>query len=63
MHKKEDIHFSEEVPFNMGDGRILEHYGVNELHFDSVKSYRNRFMAVKPNHPWNGLETKEFLYK
>nr|WP_264760939.1 ATP-binding protein [Aneurinibacillus migulanus] len=41
----------------------MEHYGVNELHFDSVKSYRNRFMAVKPNHPWNGLETKEFLYK
>ncbi len=63
MHRKEDIHFSEDMSFGVGDGRILEHYGVNELHFDSVKSYRNRFMAVKPNHPWNGLETKEFLYK
>ncbi|KIV51507.1 transcriptional regulator [Aneurinibacillus migulanus] len=57
------MHFSEDTPFGVRDGLILEHYGVNELHFDSVKSYRNRFMAVKPNHPWNGLETKEFLYK
>lgn len=63
MYRKGEIHFSEDTPFGVRDGLILEHYGVNELHFDSVKSYRNRFMAVKPNHPWNGLETKEFLYK
>jgi hypothetical protein len=63
VYRKGEIHFSEDAPFGVRDGLILEHYGVNELHFDSVKSYRNRFMAVKPNHPWNGLETKEFLYK
>lgn len=63
MYRKGEIHFSEDAPFGVRDGLILEYYGVNELHFDSVKSYRNRFMAVKPNHPWNGLETKEFLYK
>jgi ATP-dependent DNA helicase RecG len=45
------------------DSSILEHYGLNELNFESVKSYREKFAAVKPNHPWNGLETKEFLYK
>jgi ATP-dependent DNA helicase RecG len=45
------------------DNLILEHYGLNELNYESVKSYRERFAAVKPNHPWNGLETKEFLYK
>jgi ATP-dependent DNA helicase RecG len=45
------------------DNFILEHYGLNELNYESVKSYRERFAAVKPNHPWNGLETKEFLYK
>jgi ATP-dependent DNA helicase RecG len=45
------------------DNLILEHYGLNELNFESVKSYRERFAAAKPNHPWNGLETKEFLYK
>lgn len=63
VYRKEDFHISEDAPFGVQDGLILEHYGVNELHFDSVKSYRNRFMSVKPNHPWNGLETKEFLYK
>lgn len=45
------------------DNLILEHYGLNELNYESVKNYRERFEAVKPNHPWNGLETKEFLYK
>jgi ATP-dependent DNA helicase RecG len=45
------------------DNFILEHYGLNELNYESVKSYRERFTAVKPNHPWNGLDTKEFLYK
>ncbi len=45
------------------DNLILEHYGLNELNFESIKSYRQRFEAVKPNHPWNGLEIKEFLYK
>ena len=45
------------------DNVILEHYGLNELSFESVKQYREKFAAVKPNHPWNGLETKEFLYK
>jgi ATP-dependent DNA helicase RecG len=45
------------------DNVILEHYGVNELNFESIKNYRDKFSAIKPNHPWNGLETKEFLYK
>lgn len=45
------------------DNFILEHYGLNELNLETVKSYRQRFTAVKPDHPWNGLDTKEFLYK
>ncbi len=45
------------------DSLILEHYGLNELNFESVKSYRQRFATVKPDHPWNALELKEFLYK
>lgn len=45
------------------DNLILEHYGINELNFESIKNYRYKFSAIKPNHPWNGLETKEFLYK
>ena len=45
------------------DNAILEHYGINELNFESIKKYRERFSALKPSHPWNGLEMKEFLYK
>lgn len=45
------------------DNIILEHYGINELHFESIKKYREKFSTIKPNHPWNGLEIKEFLYK
>jgi transposase len=45
------------------DNIILEHYGLNELNFESIKSYRQRFLSIKPLHPWNGLETKDFLYK
>lgn len=45
------------------DNLILEHYGLNELNFETIKSYREKFAAVKPDHPWNVLETKEFLYK
>ncbi|MEB3750686.1 putative DNA binding domain-containing protein [Geobacillus icigianus] len=45
------------------DSLILEHYSVSELNFETVNHYRERFARVKPDHPWNGLETKEFLYK
>ncbi|MFJ5624505.1 ATP-binding protein [Peribacillus loiseleuriae] len=45
------------------DNVILEHYGINELNFESIKNYRDKFSSIKPRHPWNGLETKEFLYK
>lgn len=45
------------------DNLILEHYGLNELNFETIKSYRDKFAEVKPDHPWNVLETKEFLYK
>lgn len=45
------------------DNVILENYGINELSFESVKKYREKFSSIKPDHPWNGLEIKEFLYK
>ncbi|AGT33842.1 transcriptional regulator [Geobacillus genomosp. 3] len=47
----------------IADSWILEHYSLSELNFETVSHYRERFARVKPNHPWNGLETKEFLYK
>ncbi|KOO41114.1 ATP-binding protein [Priestia koreensis] len=45
------------------DNHILENYGLNEINFESIKDYREKFAASKPQHPWNNLDTKEFLYK
>ncbi|AMV09852.1 AAA family ATPase [Geobacillus thermoleovorans] len=45
------------------DSKVLPNYGLNDLNMESVRSYRNRFSSLKPDHPWNGLELKEFLYK
>ncbi len=46
------------IGFSRGSGQ-----GINELNFESIKKYREKFSAIKPNHPWNGLEMKEFLYR
>ncbi|MGX1901262.1 ATP-binding protein [Thermolongibacillus altinsuensis] len=54
---------NKDASIRLQDNIILEHYGLNELNLESVKNYRERFAKVKPNHPWNGLETKDFLYK
>jgi len=39
---------SEEPP----DSRILESFGMDDLHSDSIKQFRNRFSSREPNHPW-----------
>jgi ATP-dependent DNA helicase RecG len=54
---------NKDASIRLQDNIILEHYGLNELNLESVKNYRERFAKAKPNHPWNGLETKDFLYK
>ncbi|MCK7607763.1 transcriptional regulator [Geobacillus stearothermophilus] len=47
----------------LADSFILEHYSLSELNFETVSHYREQFARAKPGHPWNSLETKEFLYK
>ncbi|MGG3999319.1 transcriptional regulator [Anoxybacillus kestanbolensis] len=54
---------NKDANIRLQDNVVLEHYGLNELHLESVRHYREQFAKVKPNHPWNGLETKDFLYK
>ncbi|MBB5355523.1 hypothetical protein HNR43_001495 [Anoxybacillus mongoliensis] len=54
---------NKDASVRLQDNIVLEHYGLNELHLESVRHYREQFAKVKPNHPWNGLETKDFLYK
>ncbi|MFM9971190.1 MAG: ATP-binding protein [Burkholderiales bacterium] len=50
---------SEEPP----DSRILVNFGMDDLHTDSIRQFRNRFSSREPNHPWlveddTGLLTK-----
>ena len=39
---------SEEPP----DSRILADFGMDDLHGESIKQFRNRFSSREPNHPW-----------
>ena len=45
------------------DGMILEGFTIDDLNIDSISNYRNRLGAIKPSHPWLGLDLKTFLYK
>lgn len=45
------------------DNKILSNFNMQDLHLESVKSYRRRFAASKPDHPWNDLELEDFLYR
>ncbi len=54
---------NKDANIRLQDNVVLEHYGLNELHLESVRHYREQFAKAKPNHPWNGLETKDFYIK
>ena len=45
------------------DALLLEDLELSVLNEDSVKSYRNRFNIIKPDHVWNSLPNDEFLIK
>jgi ATP-dependent DNA helicase RecG len=43
------------------DSRILHGYTFPDFDLQTLKAYRNRFAASKPDHPWNDCEMLEFL--
>ena len=45
------------------DSKVLSAFGVEDLSLDSIKSYRERLSSRRPDHPWLGLEMKEFLQR
>ena len=45
------------------DARLLPRYSLDDLEMDSLKGYRNRLAALKPDHPFNGAANLEFLRK
>lgn len=66
-----DYHGSEEEVRRMladqsdmpADSRILKNFGIDDLHQESLQAYRNRFSAVKPQHPWLELDQIGLLTK
>jgi predicted HTH transcriptional regulator len=43
------------------DNHILEGFSDDDLNIDTLKTYRTAFRTVKPTHPWNNLDDREFL--
>ena len=64
-----DYHCSEDIVKAMlrdssdagNDGMILEHYTMDDIDPETLKSYRNEYQAKNPDHVWNTLDNKEFL--
>src|SRR5215475_11570990 len=49
------------MPQPVVDGRILGGFGLDDLDGTSIAEYQHRFAAIKPNHPWLGLDERALL--
>lgn len=45
------------------DTEILKGFGLDDLDSESLRGYRQMYMNRQPDHPWNKLDSREFLYK
>lgn len=45
------------------DALLLPHFGLDDLHSDSLRQYRNRFASRAPDHPWLSEDNRDFLRK
>jgi len=43
------------------DARVMRGYDLKDLDSETIKAYRGMMRVTKPDHPWNSLDTKEFL--
>ncbi len=43
------------------DAKLLENFGLEDLHLPTLRAYRTAFKAVKPDHPWVELDDRELL--
>ena len=43
------------------DSRILEGFGLDDLHMESLRQFRARFGSARPNHPWLSEEDLSLL--
>lgn len=44
------------------DSEILKGYGIDDLAFESLNTYRQLYANLKPDHPWNQVDAQQFLY-
>lgn len=45
------------------DSRLLEDISINDLDTETLKQYRQRFININPDHPWEKLDNQQFLEK
>ncbi|TQV74533.1 AAA family ATPase [Exilibacterium tricleocarpae] len=45
------------------DTEILNGYSLDDLDIDSFNNYRQRYINLQPDHPWNQLDAQQFLYR
>ncbi len=45
------------------DGKILEHYGMNDIDPDTLARYRRLFETLNSKHIWTTLDDEEFLMR
>jgi len=43
------------------DAELLKGFGIEDIDLDSFNTYRQLYMNLQPDHPWNQLETVPFL--
>ena len=43
------------------DSIVLPHYGIDDIHHESLRAYRQLYTNLNPTAPWNELEDLEFL--
>jgi len=43
------------------DSELLKRYGIEDIDLESFHVYRQLYMNIKPDHPWNQMETRLFL--
>lgn len=50
-----------EAQHDSRDNKILKSFGAEDLHKETVRSYRQVFQNRTPDHPWNALSDEDFF--
>lgn len=50
-------------PEETSDMKVLNDMEISDLNIETIHAYRNRHMALKPNHVWEKLPDEEYLEK